>query len=221
MAKRGKGARWVATGEPIEPLPTGDIDAAVADGLSIARFSAVLALKNRLIVAALRDDVGFDPKTAEPLAREVLDALAREQDGNMHHTDDVMERIDDEFDDQGAARHEHDYKARDTGLLEARRTVYQEVAAGIRADAADPEALATLIESARSRAWDEIGREIEARLDATRTTQIVVDAAYLRQRGERMRRLREFDLWELADSRYAPSPQPKTPEKGTSRRWFR
>lgn len=220
MAKRGKGARWVATGEPIEPLPTGDIDAAVADGLSIARFSAVLELKNRLIVAALRDDVNFDPETASVLAREVLDALAREQDGNVDHADDLIERLDDGYADEGAARHEHDYKARDTGLLEARRRVYREVAAGIRADAADPDALATLIESARSRAWDEIGREIEARLDATRTTQIVVDADYLRQRGERMRRLREFDLWELADSRYAPAPQPKA-KKGTSRRWFR
>jgi len=221
MAKRGKGARWVATGEPIEPLPAGDIDAAVADGLSIARFSAVLALKNRLIVAALRDDVDFDPETAAVLAREVLDALAREQDGNIDHADDVIERLDDEYDDEGAARHEHDYKARDTDLLAARRRVYQAVAEGIRADAADPDALATLIESARSRAWDEIGREIESRLDATRTAEIVVDADYLRHRAERMRRLREFDLWELADSRYAPKPQPKVKEKGKSRRWFR
>ena len=142
------------------------------------------------------------------------------RDGNVDHADDLIERLDDGYADEGAARHEHDYKARDTGLLEARRRVYREVAAGIRADAADPDALATLIESARSRAWDEIGREIEARLDATRTTQIVVDADYLRQRGERMRRLREFDLWELADSRYAPAPQPKA-KKGTSRRWFR
>jgi len=129
----------------------------------------------------------------------VLTELAAEQDANAAHADEM---IADAESDQGVARHEHDYKARDLELLAARRLVYREVARRIRADAEDPAALASLVEDARARAWDEIGREIAERLDQYRSaSSIVVDEDYRRDRDERMRRLREFDLWELADSR--------------------
>jgi hypothetical protein len=185
---------------PPEPLSPEEIDAAIADGLLIARFSAVLALKNRLIVAALRDDERFDPETAAGLAREVLETLAVEQLHNSEHASEVIEDVQS---DRGVARHQHDYKARDVDLLGARRRVYEEVAASIRRDAQDEATVGRLVDDARTRAWEEISREIEARLDQVRVvSDLVVDDEYRRHRAERMRRVREFDLWELADSRY-------------------
>lgn len=206
-AKAGKGAaktpRWLGTGEEIsaKPLPPHELEAAITDGLSIARFSVVLALKNRLIVAALRDDLPFDVGTAAVMAREELHEIAREQDRNIVHAEDVSANAGSAH---GAARHEHDYKARDLALLTARRRVYEAVAARARADADDPERIAELVEDARVRAWEEISREVAARLDVTGAAeQVVVDERYLAERDARMRRLREIDLWELADQRQA------------------
>ncbi|MFB2582969.1 hypothetical protein ACEXQD_17105 [Herbiconiux sp. P15] len=201
--RRGRGPRWLATGKAVEPpapLPEHEVEAAIADGVLIARFSAVLTLKNRLIVASIRDEVPFEPENAARLAQEVLEAIAAEQDENTDHTVDVIGFAES---DSGAARHEHDYKMRDLELLNARRRVYREVAERLRLDAADPEYVAGLVEEARVKAWDDISREIDARLDDARTAAtVVVDDEYLRDRDERMRRLREFDLWHLADQNY-------------------
>jgi hypothetical protein len=200
--RRAKRPRWLASGEPIappEPLSADEIDAAIADGLLIARFSAVLALKNRLIVSALRDDESFDRARAARAAREVLEELAEEHENNLEHAQEVIEEAQS---DRGVARHQHDYKARDLELLSARRRVYREVAESIRRDAADDVAVALLVDDARKRTWEEISREIEARLDQVRaSSNLVVDEEYRRHRAERMRRVREFDLWELEDSR--------------------
>ncbi|MFB2556188.1 hypothetical protein [Herbiconiux liangxiaofengii] len=203
VRRRVKRPRWLASGEPIappEPLSADEIDAAIADGVLIARFSAVLALKNRLIVAALRDDRSFEASTAAAYAREVLEELALEQEHNSEHASEVIEEAQS---DRGVARHQHDYKARDVDMLGARRRVYEEVAQRIRRDSADDVAVALLVDDARTRAWEEISREIESRLDRVRVAaDVVVDDDYRRHRAERMRRVREFDLWELADSRY-------------------
>ena len=200
--RRAKRPRWLASGEPIappEPLSADEIDAAIADGLLIARFSAVLALKNRLIVSALRDDESFDRTRAARAAREVLEELAEEHENNLEHAQEVIEEAQS---DRGVARHQHDYKARDLELLSARRRVYREVAESIRRDGADDVAVALLVDDARKRTWEEISREIEARLDQVRaSSNLVVDEDYRRHRAERMRRVREFDLWELEDSR--------------------
>ncbi|WP_291056926.1 hypothetical protein [Herbiconiux sp.] len=204
-----KAPRWLGTGEEIQakPLPPHELEAAIADGLSIARFSVVLALKNRLIVAALRDDLPFDTATAAVMAREELHEIAREQDRNIEHAEDVSENAGSAH---GAARHEHDYKARDLALLTARRRVYEAVAAQARADADDPKRVAELVEDARVRAWEEISREVAARLDVTGAAEhVVVDEQYLAEREVRMRRLREIDLWELADQQHARTARRK------------
>jgi hypothetical protein len=203
MARKGSRLpKWIATGEPIlppAPLPPEEIRAAVDDGLLIARFSAVLALKNHLIVAALRDDESFDRDSAARALGDISRNLAREQDENADHATELIAQVER---DPGVARHEHDYKSRDVELLAARRVVYREVAARLRADAKDAEKVAAIVEEARVRAWDEIARELSSRLDDARVVAgVVVDDDYLRQRGERMRRVREFDLWELAEGR--------------------
>jgi hypothetical protein len=192
----------MGTGEPIEapaPLPPDEVEAAVADGLLIARFSAVLALKNRLIVSALRDDLPFAQDTASAAFAEVSEELAEEHERNAAHASELMAQVES---DAGVARHEHDYKSRDVELLAARRTVYRAVARQLLEDARNPDTVSAVVEDARSRAWDEIAREIASRLDQVRAIdRVVVDDAYRRDRDERMRRLREFDLWQLADSR--------------------
>jgi hypothetical protein len=206
--RRERGPRWLATGKPVEapePVAPEEVEAAIADGLLIARFSVVLAVKNRLIVAALRDDQTFDRDRAAAIAREVVEEVALEQEANELHADEVLEHAEH---DRGVARHEHDYKSRDVELLGARRRVYHEVARGIRRAADDPEWVAAVVEDARAAAWAEIGRELGNRLDdVERVSNVVVDDEYYRDRDERMRRLREFDLWELADKNYARRPK--------------
>lgn len=202
-AGKPKGPKWLGSGEPLaeaEPLPPHELEAAITDGLLIARFSVVLTLKNRLIVSALRDDRAFDPEAAAAMAGEELRALAAEQDRNAEHT---AESIFTAGSQRGAARHEHDYKARDIALLAARQSVYAAVGSRARDDARNPERLAELVEDARVRAWEEISRELTGRLDAVGVTHdVVVDADYLAHRDARMRHLREIDLWELADARH-------------------
>lgn len=199
---RARRPRWIATGQPIvapAPMPPDEVEAAVADGLLIARFSAVLGLKNRLIVSALRDGHPFDRDAAAIAFAEVSEELALEHDVNAKHASDLIAQVET---DAGVARHEHDYKSRDVELLAARRTVYREVARQLRHDARDAEVVQRVVEDARVRAWDEIAREITVRLDRAEAIERV-DAGddYLVGREKRMRRLRDFDLWELAESR--------------------
>ncbi|GAA2224050.1 hypothetical protein N1031_00610 [Herbiconiux moechotypicola] len=201
---RSRLPKWIATGKPIvapPPLPPEELEAAVDDGLLIARFSAVLALKNRLIVSALRDDEPFDRDSAARAYAAVVADLAIEQDQNADHAAELIDQVEL---DPGVARHEHDYKSRDVELLSARRAVYRRVAKRLRDDARDPEVVARVVEEARERAWEEIARELSSRLDDAREVAgVVVDDEYRRLRAERMRRVREFDLWELAESREA------------------
>jgi hypothetical protein len=206
--RRERAPRWLATGKRLDeqsPAQPPDIDAATADGVLIARFSAVMALKNRLIVSALRDDERFDRERAAALVRDVVDAVVAEQAENEAHAEDVIENAEGA---RGAARHEHDYKSRDVDLLDARRQIYHDVARDIREASDDPQWVDALVEDARQRAWDEISRELSNRLDdVQRVATVVVDDDYNRHRDERMRRLREFDLWELADKHYSRLPK--------------
>ncbi|MGD8166746.1 hypothetical protein ACEXOS_005945 [Herbiconiux sp. P16] len=213
--RRERAPRWLATGKPVEaPEPFGpkDVEAAIVDGILIARFSVVMAVKNRLIVAALRDDQPFDRERAAEIVRDVTEEVALEQELNEEHADEVIEHAEG---DRGVARHEHDYKSRDVELLSARRRVYHDVARDIRRAADDPEWVANLVEDARRAAWDDIGRELANRLDdVERVSNVVVDEEYFRDRDERMRRLREFDLWELADKHYSRKPKAKRRQSG-------
>ncbi|MCS5719970.1 hypothetical protein N1027_17705 [Herbiconiux sp. CPCC 205763] len=206
--RRERAPRWLATGKPVEaPESFGpeSVEAAIVDGMLIARFSVVMAVKNRLIVAALRDDQRFDRDRAAEIVRAVVEEVALEQEMNEEHADEVIEHAEG---DRGVARHEHDYKSRDVELLAARRRVYHDVARDIRLAAADPKWVATVVEDARGAAWDDIGRELSNRLDdVERVSNVVVDEEYFRDRDERMRRLREFDLWELADQHYGGKPK--------------
>jgi hypothetical protein len=216
--RRERSPRWLATGKPLDEQPAApprDIDASIADGMLIARFSAVMDLKNRLIVAALRDDERFDRARAAEFVREVVDSVVAEQAENEAHAEEEIEHAEGA---RGAARHEHDYKWRDLELLDARRNVYREVARRIREALDDPEWVDALIEDARQKAWDEISRELSVRLDdAKRIATVVVDDDYYRDRDERMRRVREFDLWELADQHYNRRPRARPASKSTRR----
>ncbi|MCS5733687.1 hypothetical protein [Herbiconiux daphne] len=206
--RRERAPRWLASGKPVDDAPAlsaDDLEAAVADGMLIARFSAVMDLKNRLIVSALRDDERFTRDRAAAFVRDAVDAVVAEQAQNEAHAEEVIEEAEGS---RGAARHEHDYKSRDVDLLDARLHVYRDVARGIREASDDPEWVDALIEDARQKAWGEISRELANRLDdVERVSRVVVDDDYLRDRDERMRRLREFDLWELADQRYSAHPK--------------
>lgn len=182
-----------------EPEPL-TFDESYAEGLLVAESAARMALKNRIIVMALRGDEPFAADRAAAAAREVLHELVQEMDEvaewSAHEREEATRR-------EGRARHQHDYHRTDSWNLRLRERVNEAVAARLSALRADPEYLAEFAERAREDAWGEIAGVIEQRL-AREWPEIEVDEAYLRERDERMRALSvdlERDLREVVRRR--------------------
>ncbi|GAA4368824.1 hypothetical protein [Agromyces bauzanensis] len=165
-----------------EPEPL-TFEESFAEGLLVAESAARMALKNRIIVMALRGDEPFDADRTAAAAREVLYELVQEMDEvaewSAHEREEAARR-------EGRARHQHDYHRTDSRNLRLRERVNEAVAARLSELRGDPAYLAGLAERAREDAWGEIAGVIEQRL-AREWPEIEVDEAYLREREERMR----------------------------------
>ncbi|MFD4421902.1 hypothetical protein ACFWN7_10415 [Agromyces sp. NPDC058484] len=171
-----------------------------AEGLLVAESAARMALKNRLIVRALRGDEPFDVERAAAEAREVLYELVQQIDEVAEWS--AAERENASRRD-GRAASEHDYRRADARNLRLREQVNEAVAKRLTELRGDEEYLGSLAEGARDAAWIEVAREIDARLDRE-WPEIEVDEAYLRERDERMRVLSldlERDLLEVVRRR--------------------
>jgi hypothetical protein len=164
----------------VEPLT---FDETFSDGLLVAEAAARMALKNRIILMALRGEEPFDAERAAAAAREVLHEL-------MQETDEVAEWSAQELESAsnrvGRSAHQHDYHREDARNLRMRERVNTAVAEHLGKLRDDPEYLAELAERARQDAWTEIAGAIDARL-ARDWPEFEVDEAYLRERDTRMR----------------------------------
>ncbi|MEV1128530.1 hypothetical protein [Agromyces sp. NPDC049794] len=165
-----------------EPEPL-TFDESFAEGLLVAESAARMALKNRIIVMALRGEEPYDADRSAAAAREVLHELVTEMDEvaewSAHEREEAARR-------EGRARHQHDYHRPDSWNLRLRERVNEAVAARLTELRADPGYLAEFAERARDDAWGEIAGEIEQRL-AREWPEIDIDEAYVRERDERMR----------------------------------
>jgi hypothetical protein len=171
-----------------------------AEGMLVAESAGRMALKNRIIVMALRGEEPFDGDRAAAAAREVLYELVRE-------TDEVAEWSAAERESaaqrDGRAAHQHDYHRGDTSNLRLRERVNEAVAKRLSELRDDPAYLAAFAERARQDAWGEIAGAIDARL-AREWPEIEVDETYLLERDGRMRDVArdvERELRDLVRSR--------------------
>lgn len=125
----------------------------VADGVYIALAAARQAVKNHLIVRALRDRADFDRDAYLAGAAVELGLLAAENDAAAER---VRRQIADARGRYGRALHPDDFRAGDRRQLRRRRRVLREVADRLRETASDPRQVAWLLDSARDLALIEI-----------------------------------------------------------------
>ncbi|GAA1826108.1 hypothetical protein [Agromyces salentinus] len=162
-----------------EPLT---FDETYNEGLLVAEAAGRMALKNRIIVRALRGDEPFDRDRASAEAREVLREL-------IHELDQVAEWAETERETaakrEGRSAHQHDYHRADSWNLRLRERINEAVAARLGELRNDSEYLARFAERARQDAWAELSDAIEQRL-AREWPDIEVDETYLAEREDRM-----------------------------------
>lgn len=168
-----------------------------AEGLLVAESAGRMALKNRIIIMALRGEEPYDAERAAASAREVLLELIQETgevaEWSAAERESAAQR-------EGRSAHQHDYHRADAWNLRLRERVNVAVADRLGELRNDPEYLTAFAERARQDAWSEIAQVIDGRL-AREWPEIEVDETYLRERDSRVRGL-ELDLQrELADVR--------------------
>lgn len=178
----------------VEPLT---FEETYNEGLLVAESAGRMALKNRIIVMALRGEEPYDAERSAAAAREVLLEL-------MQETDEVAEWSATERESaaqrEGRSAHQHDYHRADAWNLRLRERVNVAVAKRLGELRNDRDYLASFAERARQDAWSEIAEVIDARL-AREWPEIEVDETYLQERDSRVRGL-TLDLQrELDDAR--------------------
>ena len=188
MALFRKKRRNAGTFVPPEPEPLAPLDEVVEDALKIAYHGVRMAVKNHLIVNALRDGKPFDEAELEEFARAEYHELA-------------------ETNRQAAVRAQRDLDRDETrtgGRVypggkpvvvepEHRRKpiALRAVADAYDSTAVEPARLKQLVDEAKAAAWDEVGGTLAARLSAPRVDD---DPDYAAFREERLMRFVEEDL---------------------------
>lgn len=178
----------------VEPLT---FEESFAEGLLVAEAAGRMALKNRIIVMALRGDEPFDATRAAAAAREVIHELVQELDQVAEWSAAERESASQR---EGRSAHQHDYHRADAWNLRLRERINAAVAERLTELRGDDAYLAEFAERARQEAWAEIAGEIDARL-AREWPEIEVDEAYERERDDRMRGLTLELEREVADAR--------------------
>ena len=148
----------------------------------ISASAVRMAIKNRLIIAALRDAQAYDPAVLEALAREQFLTFADETDATARR----LEADDASVDDREAYRRGPE--------------VFRSLAEALRREAGERDHVAALVARARDDAWQEVGRAILTRLTSSENRP-GADPDYERNRSRRISKLVRVDLASLARER--------------------
>ncbi len=155
----------LGTYKPAPQEPIAPISRVVEEGVLITASSVRMAIKNRLIVGALRDGRKFDAESLGEAAREEFLALADENAatasrlerlGNFAYAASGAD-FDDPFIDEDEIDEEH----------RRRPEVHRALAKALREEADNPERIRAIVEKARDDAWEEVGRELRSKLANT------------------------------------------------------
>lgn len=182
------------------------------EGLLLAEYAVRMRLKNRIIVDTMTASGSIDADAWADEARLMLGRLRVEAEASAKRMD--RERGVAEL-AEGTARHEHDYRAEDTGALERRRRVYRITARRLLAWENDAAQVALLLDAARSDAADEMNAAIRAAVDGDVVTP-VEDAALLR---ERLRLVTTVDLPALERAAHGDGAVIEVPPRRRVRAW--
>jgi hypothetical protein len=138
----------------------------VDDAVLLATGAVRSAVKNLLIVRALRDGKDFDEAWW-------LDAVAREFDAIAVEKDDDAKRVEADRllakQRKGKAMHPSDFRTKDVPKMKRRVRILHRIAARLRELGSDRDTLVALIAEARANALDEIA---SARHDPGRVAEV-------------------------------------------------
>lgn len=194
---RRKRRRGVGAFVPPAPEPLAPLDDVIGDALKIAYHGVRMAVKNRLIVNAVRDGKPFDEAELEEFARAEYRELAATNR-------DAAVRAQADLDREEASTGDRIYPGGKPVVIEPdhrrKPLALRAVADAYDAAAVEPSGLKQLVDEAKAAAWDEIGGTLAARLAAPR---IDDDPDYAAFREERIAHFIEEDLAALRER--APS----------------
>lgn len=156
------------------------IQRVVDEGVLISTSAVRMAVKNRLIVSALRGHHNYDPTALAVAAAHEFTALARQND-------QMAERLDQRHGQEDAVDGAEDEEHTRRPLL------LRQLALALRREATDREHLRDIVERAREDAWHEVGRAISSRL-RSQGFNASGEPDYNRDRAERIRALITIDL---------------------------
>ncbi|MCU1447314.1 hypothetical protein [Cryobacterium sp.] len=174
--------------------PTPSTERIVDEGMLIALAAVRMALKNRIIVGALREHTDYADADYAALARRELHEVARQNDEDSTRVERLGSYLS-RTTKTGKGR-EVENKRRDVIRLGRRRTLHDHVAERLRVLAADDERVAELVDKARADALQEINEALATRLLAQRIDPR--QPGYAAARAERMRAVAAIDLKALA-----------------------
>jgi hypothetical protein len=157
----------VGTFEPLPFVEPAPIERVVDEAMMIARTAVRMAVKNRIIVEAIREDRDYDAAAMSEVARLEFATLA--------------ERNDDVAGIQTVSRNE---------------TVFRLLAGRLREASEDVELIESVVEEARDAAWREISGVLDSRL-SSRAVDPRRDPSYELERESRLHKLITVDLARL------------------------
>ena len=162
--------------ETVDPAP---VEQVVDEGLLIATSAVRMAVKNRLIVGALRDSADFDLDNLAAFASHEFAELAT-------RNDDSAARVwrDRQWDDE----------PQDAGQATRYRSIFEGLAEALRAAAGKPDDLRSLVVAARDDALDEVLATKQAAAFSPSDA-----AEYERGKPARLSLLLDIDLKKLGD----------------------
>ncbi|MBX0300238.1 hypothetical protein K2F54_09645 [Cryobacterium sp. 1639] len=166
----------------------------VDEGMLIAMAAVRMALKNRIIVGALREHTDYDTADYTALARRELLEVAKQNDEDSVRVERLGSHLS-RTTKTGKGR-EVENKRRDVVRLGRRQTLHDNVAERLRALADDDDRVAEIVQKARADALQEINEALAARLLAQKIDPN--QPGYAAARAERMRAVGNIDLAALA-----------------------
>jgi hypothetical protein len=137
------------------------VDEEAEEGVQLSEYASRMAIKNRMIIDAVRGDEPFDRAFYEGMVREELGRLVAEAEQSSLRMED--ERASAGY-ATGRAASEHDYRRRDVDNLLRRQRVYEAVGRLLSERMNDPYYVEALYEAAHGDAWGEVAEAIEARM---------------------------------------------------------
>jgi hypothetical protein len=177
------------------------------EGLLITLSAVRMAVKNSIIVTALRENVNFAEADYAAIARIELRALSKR---NTHDAERVERQRKRLSKSKWSLSFSEDSR-QDIVLLAKRRKVYERLAEALDAVAEDEEGVAALVASAQADAGAELGAAVTARLIAQATVPDEPD--YRAKRADRMRDLVNIDLAMLTATKTVPIKKRALPPK--------